>query len=144
MKKNAVLSLTLFLITILGAQSQTVIGKWKTIDEETKKPKSVIEIYEKSGKIYGKVIEIMDADKRKNLCTNCNGEDKNKPILGMVIIKGLTKDGDEYNSGKIIDPVNGKAYKCFITLDGKDKLNVRGYVGISLLGRTQSWTRVKG
>jgi uncharacterized protein (DUF2147 family) len=144
MKKNTLLSFALFFASILAAQSQTVTGKWKTTDEETGKPKSVVEIYEKSGKIYGKIIEIFDVEKRNRLCTKCPKEDKNKPVLGMVIIKGLSKDGDEYNSGQILDPVSGKLYKCFITVEGKEKLNVRGYVGISLLGRTQIWTRIKG
>ena len=125
------------------AQSNSVIGKWKTIDDETGKPKSIVEIYEKSGKIYGKVVDILDAEKKKNLCTSCPGEDKNKPVMGLVIIKGLSKDGDEYNAGKILDPVTGKTYKCFLALDGSDKLKVRGYIGLSLFGRTQTWQRVK-
>lgn len=133
-------TLLLFTITI---QSQTVIGKWKTIDDETNKPKSIVEIYEKSGKIYGKVLEIIEAELRNKVCSNCSGDDKNKPILGMIVIKGLQKDKTEYNSGKILDPKNGKLYKCYITLESKDKLKVRGYIGISLFGRTQYWYRVK-
>ena len=143
MKKSTVFSLIVFFAMIFNAQSQSVIGKWKTIDDETHKPKSVVEIYEKSGKIYGKVSEIFEADKRNKVCEECSGEDKNKPILGMVIIKGLIKDGDEYNSGEILDPKNGKIYKCFITLEGNDKLKLRGYIGVSLFGRTQYWYRVK-
>jgi uncharacterized protein (DUF2147 family) len=63
--------------------------------------------------------------------------------MGLIFIKGLTKDGEEYSGGKILDPKNGKLYKCYITLEGNDKLKVRGYIGISLLGRTQYWKRVK-
>jgi uncharacterized protein (DUF2147 family) len=63
--------------------------------------------------------------------------------LGFTIIKGLTKDGSEYNGGKITDPKNGKSYKCYLTLESKDKLKVRGYVGFALIGRTQYWSRVK-
>lgn len=143
MKKSVVLSLVVFFAIICNAQSQGVIGKWKTVDDETGKPKSVVEIYEKSGKIYGKIIEIFEADKRNRVCEECSGEDKNKPILGMVIIKGLRKDGNEYGDGQILDPKNGKLYKCFITLEGNDKLKLRGYVGVSLFGRTQYWSRVK-
>ncbi len=124
-------------------QNQSVLGKWKTIDDETGKAKSIVEIYEKSGLIYGKITDIIDVDKKKSLCTACTGEEKNKPIIGLIIIKGLKKDGKEYNSGKILDPVTGKKYKCFITLEGNDKLNVRGYIGVSLFGRTQTWNRVK-
>ncbi len=123
--------------------SQTVIGRWKTIDDETGKEKGVVEIYEKNGKIYGKIVEILETENRDKKCTLCQGDDKNKPILGLTFIKGLTKDGDEYNGGQVLDPKNGKLYKCYITLIGKDKLKVRGYIGISLFGRTQYWYRVK-
>lgn len=143
MNKKTLSSLGLFFLAILFAQSQTVIGKWKTIDDETGKAKSIVEIYEKSGKIYGKVVDILEEENKKRVCTNCSGEDKNKPILGMIVIKGLLKQGSEYTNGKILDPKNGKLYKCFITLETKDKLKVRGYIGISLFGRTQYWYRVK-
>jgi uncharacterized protein (DUF2147 family) len=143
MKKSIVFSLVVFFAVICNVQSQGVIGKWKTVDDETGKPKSVVEIYEKSGKIYGKIIEIFEADKRNRVCEDCSGEDKNKPILGMVIIKGLRKDGNEYGDGQILDPKNGKLYKCVITLEGNDKLKLRGYIGVSLFGRTQYWSRVK-
>ena len=142
MNKNTFYSIGLFFFAIFFAQSQTVIGKWKTIDDETGQAKSILEVYEKSGKIYGKVIEILDLEHKNSLCVNCSGDDKNKPILGMTVIKGLTKEGSEYNDGKILDPKNGKLYKCFITLVTKDKLKVRGYIGISLFGRTQYWHRV--
>ena len=141
--KNTITILSLFVSMAFYAQSNSVIGKWKTIDDETGKPKSIVEIYENSGKIYGKVVDILDPNKKKNLCTNCPGEDKNKPVMGLVIIKGLSKDGEEYNAGKILDPVTGKTYKCFLALDGSDKLKVRGYIGLSLFGRTQTWQRVK-
>jgi len=123
--------------------SQSVVGKWKTIDDETGKAISVVEIYEKGVKIYGKVHDIIDPKDRNKICSNCTGEDKDKPIMGLTVIKGLVKDGAEYNSGKILDPKYGRLYKCFITLESKDKLKVRGYIGISLFGRTQYWHRIK-
>lgn len=123
--------------------SQSVVGKWKTIDDESGKAISVVEIYEKGGKIYGKVHDIIDPKDRNKICSNCTGEDKDKPIMGLTVIKGLVKDGAEYNSGKILDPKYGRLYKCFITLESKDKLKVRGYIGISLFGRTQYWHRIK-
>jgi uncharacterized protein (DUF2147 family) len=143
MKNAMIYSSFLFFTSLFYAQQPSVIGKWKTIDDETGKAKSILEIYEKSGKIYGKVLEILEAEHRNKVCSNCSGEDKNKPILGMTVIKGLTKEGNEYNSGKILDPKNGKLYQCYITLESKDKLKVRGYIGISLFGRTQYWYRVK-
>lgn len=143
MKKSRLIIIALFFINIFYAQNQTVIGKWKTIDDETGKAKSIVEIYEESGKIYGKVIEILEVENKKKVCSNCSGEDKNKPILGMIVIKGLKKDGDVYTKGKILDPKNGKLYRCFITLESNDKLKVRGFIGISVFGRTQYWYRVK-
>lgn len=143
MKNNILIVAALFFTTIFYAQNQSVIGKWKTIDDETGKAKSIVEIYEKSGKIYGKVVEILDVEHKNNVCSECSGSDKNKPILGMIIIKGLTKEESEYTNGKILDPKNGKTYKCFITLEAKDKLKVRGFIGISLFGRTQYWYRAK-
>ena len=132
----------IFVFTTTIMNSQSVFGKWKTIDDATGEAKSVVEVFSKSGKIYAKVVEILDPTKKNNLCNSCSGEDRNKPILGLTIIKGLTKDGAEYNSGEILDPKNGKLYKCTLSLESKDKLKVRGYIGFSLLGRTQYWFRV--
>lgn len=143
MKKSVVFSLVMIFSIIFNVQCQTVIGKWKTIDDETGQAKSIVEVYEKSGKVYGKVVEILRADHKKDVCSKCDGAEKNKPILGMVIINGLQKDGSEYNDGMILDPQNGKKYKCYITLESPDKLKIRGYIGIALVGRTQYWTRIK-
>ncbi|TPG32081.1 DUF2147 domain-containing protein [Flavobacterium pectinovorum] len=141
--KNWMLTIGVFFLMLGTIQGQSVIGKWKTIDDETGEAKSVVEIYEKSGKLYGKVVEILRADHKKDVCVKCDGADKNKPILGLVIINGLKKDGSEYSGGTILDPTNGKKYKCYIALESADKLKLRGYVGISIMGRTQYWTRVK-
>lgn len=132
----------LLFLVIGNVQSQTVIGKWKTIDDETGEAKSIVEVYEQSGKIYGKIIRILRKEHVNDVCSLCPGANKNKPILGMVIINGLKKDGDEYKGGTILDPTTGKTYKCNITLDGVDKLKLRGFIGISLLGRTQYWSRI--
>ncbi|MBK9225224.1 MAG: DUF2147 domain-containing protein [Flavobacterium sp.] len=139
---KVITSIAMMLVSTLHF-SQSVVGKWKTIDDETGKAISVVEIYEKGGKIYGKVHDIIDPKDRNKICSNCTGEDKDKPIMGLTVIKGLVKDGAEYNSGKILDPKYGRLYKCFITLESKDKLKVRGYIGISLFGRTQYWHRIK-
>ena len=143
MKNKIVVVAVLFFVTIFHAQNKAVIGKWKTIDDETGSAKSIVEIYENSGKIYGKVSEILEEEHKNKVCSKCSGDDKDKPILGMLIIKGLTKVGDVYTKGKILDPKNGKLYKCFISLEEDDKLKVRGYIGIPLFGRTQYWYRVK-
>lgn len=136
---------TFLFVTVAGIFSANaqVTGKWKTIDDKTGDAKSVVEIYEQNGKIYGKVVEILNPAKKNAKCDKCDGADKGKPIEGLIIIKGLTKDGDKYTDGDILDPNKGKLYSCTIKLDGKDKLDVRGYMGISMLGRTQIWHRVK-
>ncbi|WP_188619710.1 DUF2147 domain-containing protein [Flavobacterium suaedae] len=142
MKKYFFTLLFVMVAGVFSATAQGVVGQWKTIDDETGEAKSIVEIYEKDGKIYGKVVKILNPAKKDAKCTECKGSDKNKPILGMVIIKGLEKDDDEYTDGKILDPNNGKLYSCTIKLDGKDKLEVRGYIGFSFIGRSQTWTRV--
>ena len=141
--KKAFLTILFVAVAGLFSTHAQVTGKWKTIDDETGEAKSIVEVYEKDGKIYGKVIEILNPAKKGTKCQNCEGSDKDKPVLGLVIIKGLTKDGDEYTDGDILDPQKGKLYSCTIKLEGKDKLSVRGYLGISLLGRSQTWQRVK-
>lgn len=141
--KKLVTLLLMFTLGTFMSQAQSAVGKWKTIDDETGEAKSIVEIYEKNGKIYGKVIDILNPAKKNAVCKECKGADKNKPILGLVILKDLTKEGNEWTGGQILDPNKGKLYKCTVTLEGKDKLNVRGYVGISLIGRTQTWQRVQ-
>ncbi|MBF0695485.1 MAG: DUF2147 domain-containing protein [Flavobacterium sp.] len=137
--------LLLFLLSNIVAISQSadVIGKWKTIDDETGKPISVVEIFKKNGKIYGRVSEIFDAKSRDKSCEKCPGEDKGKPFMGLTVLRDLVQNGDEYSDGHILDPKHGKLYKCYITLEDDNKLKVRGYVGVSLFGRTQYWHRVQ-
>ena len=132
----------LALLSVTGT-AQDVFGTWKTIDDVSGEAKSILEIYEKDGKVYGKVVQILTVGQEDALCTECTGDDNGKPIKDLVIIRGLKKDGDVYEDGKILDPENGKEYKCYIELEEKDKLKVRGYIGFSLLGRTQYWYRVK-
>lgn len=139
--KKLLINSALLVCSVMSMQAQSIIGKWKTIDDKTQKPKSIVEITEKNGVYSGKVIEIL-SDRKEAKCDQCPGELKGKPIKGITVITGMKKDGDEYSGGKILDPNSGKEYKCLLELDGKDKLNVRGYIGISLIGRTQTWQRV--
>lgn len=141
MKKSILFGLFFMLTSLMYAQLP--IGTWKTIDDETKQAKSYVEIFEKDGKLYGKVTKILTKGKEDAKCTDCSGAFKNKPILGMQILSGLKKDGNEWTGGKILDPNKGKEYKAKMSLNGNDKLDVRGYIGISLVGRTQTWHRVK-
>ncbi len=139
MKKSLLILFTLFFS--FSSFSQTIFGKWNSFDEETNKIESVIEVYKKDGKAYAKIIEITDPEKRSATCTACKGKIKNTPILGLNILNGLKKDGDEWSGGKILDPKNGKEYKCYIKLKDKNTLKIRGYIGISLFGRTAIWKR---
>lgn len=141
MKKRAV---TIFaLACTLAINAQTIFGKWENRDEDTGKVDSVIEVYEKNGKAYAKIFDITDANNRNNVCDKCEGDKKGKPILGMDILSGLSKDGSEWSGGEILDPKKGSVYNCFIELKGKDKLKVRGYMGVALFGRTVYWYRKK-
>ena len=138
-KKSLFITILCFTTFSFG---QSIEGLWKTIDDETGKEKSIVKIYSENGKIYAQITELLEEGKQDKLCENCKGANKNKPIKGLKIINGLTKDGNEWNGGKILDPKTGKEYKCYITLDGNTKLKVRGYIGFALIGRTQYWHKV--
>ncbi len=134
--------LLLLLVLLISANSfgQTILGQWETTDDKTGEKKALIEIYQKGDQYFAKIVDSYISEKGK-LCDRCKGSKKNQPIEGLVIIEGLEKDGDEFNGGTILDPENGKTYKCYLELINKSKLKVRGYLGVSLLGRTQYWTR---
>lgn len=119
------------------------VGAWRTIDDSTHKPKSVVRIVETDGVLSATVEKFLDpaADPGKR-CTECSDERKDKPILGMTIMTGLKKDGDAWAGGRILDPENGKTYRCTVTVvDQGRKLEMRGYVGFFF--RTQVWERVE-
>ena len=121
--------------------SQDILGQWKTIDDETGKAKSIVEIYEKDGKIYGKIIELINPKQKNPLCTKCGGSNKDKPVLGLVIINGLKENDDVYDGGTILNPENGKVYTCRLKIEeDKDTLQVRGYV--AFFYKTQYWKRI--
>jgi uncharacterized protein (DUF2147 family) len=113
------------------------VGLWKTIDDDGKTAKSHVRIFERDGVLCGKVVKLLQSDPDKR-CGECPGEKQNQPILGMEIMWGLKKqpDGNDYADGKILDPDNGKVYRCKIWREG-DTLKVRGY--IAFLFRTQTW-----
>ena len=126
------------------AQTATPIGMWQTIDDHTGQPKALVQIDQDSnGSLSGKVVKGLGAnDQPDRRCTACTDARKDQPILGMTIINDMQKDGDGWDNGQILDPENGKVYKCKMHLeDGGNKLVVRGYIGVSLLGRSQTWVR---
>ena len=135
-----------FMATGYAANLNTPIGYWKTIDDVTGKPKSIIQIYESSDhSLNGKVLRIypQPGKDQNELCDACKGAKHNQRIVGMVILEGMQQDGDKWSGGHILDPKNGKTYRCTMKVVGNGtRLDVHGYIGISLLGRTQTWLRV--
>ncbi|WP_250464843.1 DUF2147 domain-containing protein [Microbulbifer litoralis] len=125
------------LLFALQASAADVLGKWRTIDDETGQPKSIVEIYEKGGKYYGRVVDLlMKPD--DTVCEKCPGPRKGQRIVGMDVITGMVKNGDVYEGGQILDPTKGKVYDCKFWLEG-NQLKVRGYLGFFY--RTQTWQR---
>ena len=146
MRRLAITAAALVLCSIAHAQEASPVGVWKTIDDQTGKPKSLVRISEANGEYRGRVEKLFrePGEEQNPRCDKCEGALKDQPILGMTIITGMKKDGDEYNGGKILDPGNGKVYKSKMALDdGGKKLNVRGYIGVPMLGRTQTWLRAE-
>jgi uncharacterized protein (DUF2147 family) len=120
------------------------VGKWKTIDDETNEPKSIVELFTQNGKVYGKIVKLFrkpDEDPDP-VCEECSEEDNRyqKKVIGMEILRDMVKAGNEYSEGTILDPNNGKVYRCKIWVEGND-LKVRGYWGPFY--RTQTWLRAQ-
>lgn len=135
----------LALFITLTAFSQSCVGKWTTIDDQTGKQKSIVELYKYKDKLYGKVTYLYPrAGREANpVCKKCTDDRKDKPIVGLQIVRYMSWDGSEWEGGTILDPENGKTYTAKIWLEegNPDKLNVRGYIGPFF--RTQQWIRVK-
>lgn len=128
------------------ADNSSAEGLWKSIDDNSGKPRALIRIVEENGTLRGTIQEVFPqpGKEQHSTCKECEGENKDAPIVGLTILTGLQKDGDEYTGGEILDPENGKVYRSKAELieDG-DKLQVRGYIGTPILGRTQTWIRQK-
>ena len=145
--KPLLAALALGLFAAIAQAQTTPAGLWKTIDDGSKKEKSLIRIVETGGVLSGKLEKLLDAaDKPESVCDKCSDERKDKPLVGMTLIKGVThseSDKDRWDGGEILDPNNGKTYKVRLTPgDGGRTMAVRGYIGAPLLGRTQTWQRV--
>jgi uncharacterized protein (DUF2147 family) len=142
----AVLQTLAFAQPSLAAAQDSPVGDWVTLDDETGEAKSVVRIWEEGGKLNGRIIRLVtDPTKDPNpLCTECEGERKNQPIVGMVILNDFTRDGKEWSGGTVLDPENGQTYRSVIRLaEDMSALDVRGFIGIRLIGRTQRWVRAK-
>lgn len=141
-------ALGLGLIAALAHAQTTPTGLWKTIDDETKKEKSLIRITEAGGVYTGKLEKLLDpATKPDAVCEKCSDERKDQPLVGMTLVKGVKQNENDkglWDGGEILDPNNGKTYRVRLTpADGGRTLAVRGYIGAPLLGRTQTWVRAE-
>lgn len=146
------LTLSVVLVGVAAAlpnlvQAQTTpVGLWKSIDDETKTERSLVRITEAGGAIVGKIEKLLDPTKQDAKCDKCTDARKDQPITGMTIITGVKPNSDKslWEGGEILDPNNGKTYKVRIKpVDGGKRLEVRGYIGAPMLGRTQTWIRVE-
>ncbi|MEJ7806915.1 MAG: DUF2147 domain-containing protein [Telluria sp.] len=143
---------TLFCVSLIAlaaaapawAEEASPVGLWKNIDDVTGKPKALIRITENKGEVRGQIEKLfLAAGENPNpRCDKCQGANKDQPVLGMVFMSGLRKNGDAYSGGEILDPDSGKVYRSKLMLvDGGKKINVRGYVGVPMFGRSQTWVR---
>lgn len=133
---------TLFITVPLLGLDPSPLGIWQTVDDATHKPRGLIRLYEQDGQIYGKIETSFDPKEARDICDKCSDERKNKPVVGLVVMRRMVRKGREYSGGDILDPDTGWVYRCRFTLeDNGRKLIVRGFLGVSLLGRSQTWYR---
>jgi len=130
----------LFLVSFTALNAQSIVGKWRTVDDETGKDKSIVEIYMQEGKAYGKIIKLFRGPNEvaDPVCEECTDSRKGKKVVGMTIITDMEKDGNEWEDGEILDPANGKVYDCKLWVED-GTLQVRGY--IAFFFRTQTWLK---
>lgn len=134
--------LALLLSLTAQAESMSAEGSWRTIDDETGEAKSIVRIYNDGGELKGDIVELLNPSEPNPRCTECKGSRRDQPLEGLNILWGLEQDGDEWVDGNIIDPENGKTYSAQLKVsDDGSELEVRGYLGFALIGRTQVWER---
>lgn len=144
--KKTVFAALLGLASSIAFAQMSPVGLWRTIDDETKTEKSLVRITEAGGVMTGKVEKIADPAKANANCDKCSDERKDQPVLGMTILRGVkpSSDAGTWEGGDILDPNNGKIYKVRMKpIDGGKQMEVRGFIGVALLGRTQTWVRVE-
>jgi len=145
--KSLIAATVLSLLSGIALAQVTPVGLWKTIDDETKQEKSLVRISDSAGVVSAKIEKIMDPSKQDAKCDKCTDDRKDQAIVGMTILRNVKKNASEadlWDGGDILDPNNGKVYKVRLRpVDGGKKLEVRGYIGMPMLGRTQTWVRVE-
>lgn len=137
---------TIALLTSFLSFSQSIVGSWKTIDDETGKPRSIVEIYEHKGEYFGKIIKLFREPEEDPdpVCEECEDHRKGQKVIGMEIISDMkfNKGSEEYHKGEILDPENGNIYDCKLWIDEEGNLKVRGY--LLFFYRTQTWLPYSG
>jgi uncharacterized protein (DUF2147 family) len=145
--KKAAVAFALATASVLAMAQATPAGLWKSIDDDGKTEKSLVRITNTGGVYSGKVEHITDPAKAKEVCSKCDDERKDKPIVGMTIIWEVKQDAEDpglWDGGQILDPAAGRTYKLRLKpIEGGKKLEVRGYIGSPMFGRTQTWIRVE-
>ena len=136
-----ILHTTLIMLWAFFFQTDPIEGTWITTDDETGNQKSEVLIFKENGKLYGKITKLLLPEDQGKKCINCKGKNKDQSIVGMLIINDLQLDDYSWEDGTILDPKSGKVYDCNIGFEDSNTLKVRGYIGFSLLGRTQIWKR---
>jgi uncharacterized protein (DUF2147 family) len=142
----AILSLVLLAaappMAAFGSDSTSPVGVWKTFDDKSGNARAIVRIYEQDGKLFGRIEQSFVPGAEHRVCVPCTDERKNQPIIGLVIIRNIRPDGNEFAGGDILDPESGSVYRCKMHLEQSGtRLVLRGYIGFSLLGRTQTWQR---
>jgi len=144
MTRRVLMSLVMLLVAAGAARgAESPVGRWYTVDEKTGKVRSTVELYESAGRVYGRIVALVEPNDhhgQPKTCTKCQGDDRGRPIIGLVIVKDLTADGDRYRGGSIMDPENGKVYRAEVWVEG-ETLKVRGYLGPFY--RTQTWLKAR-
>lgn len=133
------------LLALLATPAQAAlspVGTWRTFDDHTGRERGLVRIYATKDGLAGRIVATVDPAEGRHVCEKCTDDRKDQPIIGLEILRGMQPDGDGWSGGTILDPESGSVYRCRMHLEeGGQKLVVRGYIGISWFGRSQTWVR---
>jgi uncharacterized protein (DUF2147 family) len=144
--KRFIAALALALGACAAWAQASPVGVWKTIDDDGKTEKAIVRVSETGGRLSGRIESLFDASKKESVCDLCKDDRKNQRLVGLTILRDVTRqaDSDAWSGGEILDPANGKTYRVRLKMvEGGSKLEVRGYIGMPWLGRTQTWVRAE-
>lgn len=149
MRRLFALTAAALLLATASAQANdkapTPIGLWKTIDDKTGQPRGIVRVYEADGRYFARIERSLKPGEEGRKCTACTDERKDQPLVGLVLMRNVKLENGEYSGGDILDPNTGSVYRCNFKLEDQgNTMTVRGYLGVSLFGRTQKWLREPG